>query len=92
MNGNSNIDEFEVAKSNANLIYVLINQNVYKSTNAGSSWSTITPSGSLAQGSNVLGIGIDPDDENHIAIAIGGYNGNKKAMESFNGGQTWSNI
>ena len=92
VNGNSNIDEFEVAKSNANFIYVLINQNVYKSTNAGSSWSTITPSGSLAPGSNVLGIGIDPDDENHIAIAIGGYNGNKKAMESFNGGQTWSNI
>ena len=46
----------------------------------------------MAPGSNVLGIGIDPDDENHIAIAIGGYNGNKKAMESFNGGQTWSNI
>ena len=30
VNGNSNIDEFEVAKSNANFIYVLINQNVYK--------------------------------------------------------------
>ena len=92
VNGNSNIDEFEIAPSNTSYIYVLINQGVYKSTNGGSTWSTITPSGSLSPGNNVLGIAIDPDDEDHIAIAISGYNSNKKAMESFNGGQTWTNI
>ncbi|CAI8157650.1 MAG: Xyloglucanase [Cryomorphaceae bacterium] len=92
VNGNSNIDEFEVAPSNTNYIYVLINQGVYKSTNGGSTWSTITPSGSLSPGNNVLGIAIDPDDEDHIAIAISGFNSNKKAMESFNGGQSWTNI
>lgn len=92
VNGNSNIDEFEIAPSNTNYIYVLINQGVYKSTNGGSTWSTITPGGSLSPGNNVLGIAIDPDDEDHIAIAISGFNSNKKAMESFNGGQTWTNI
>jgi len=92
VNGNSNIDEFEVAPSNTNYIYALIDQGVYKSTNGGSTWSTITPSGSLSPGNNVLGIAIDPNDEDHIAIAISGFNSNKKAMESFNGGQTWTNI
>ena len=92
VNGNSNIDEFEIAPSNTNYIYVLINQGVYKSTNGGSTWSTITPSGTLSPGANVLGIAVDPDDEDHIAIAISGFNSNKKAMESFNGGQTWTNI
>jgi len=92
VNGTSNIDEFEVAPSNTDYIYVLINQGVYKSTNGGSTWSTITPSGTLSPGNNVLGIAIDPDDEEHIAIAISGYNSNKKAMESFNGGQSWTNI
>lgn len=92
ISGNSNIDEFEIAPSNTDYIYVLINQNIIKSIDGGSTWSTVTPTGSLSPGNNILGVAIDPDDENHIAISISGYNANKKAMESFNGGQTWTNI
>jgi len=90
--GNQNIDEFEVAPSNTSYIYVLINSNIYLSTNGGSTWNSVTPSGSLSPGANITGVAIDPDDEEHIAISISGYNASKKAMESFDAGSTWSNI
>ena len=93
ISGSSNIDEFEISKANTNYIYVLINGNIFKSTNGGSSWSNITPSGSLSPSSNnITGVDIDEDDENHIVISISGYTSNKKVMESFNGGSTWSNL
>ncbi|MDC1233258.1 PKD domain-containing protein, partial [Schleiferiaceae bacterium] len=34
----------------------------------------------------------DPDDEDHIVISISGYAGNRKVMESFNAGSTWTNL
>jgi PKD repeat protein len=87
-----NIDEFEIAPSNTNYIYVAINTALYRSTNGGSTWTTVTPTGSLAPGNNILGIAIDPQDEEHIAITIGGYSSNMKALESTDGGASWSNI
>ena len=92
ISGTQNIDEFEIAPSNTNYIYALINSTIYLSTNGGSTWSAITPSGSLSPGSNITGVAIDPDDEEHIAISISGYNASKKAMESFDAGATWTNI
>jgi len=93
ISGNSNIDEFEVAPSNTNYIYTLINSNIYVSTNGGSSWSSITPSGSMSPSpNNISGVAIDPNDEEHIVISISGYAGNRKVMESFNAGSTWSNL
>ncbi|MGB0312074.1 MAG: PKD domain-containing protein, partial [Schleiferiaceae bacterium] len=93
VSGGSNIDEFEIAPSNTNYIYVLVNSNIFKSTNGGSTWSNITPSGGLSPSPhNISGVAIDPDDEQHIVISISGYTSNKKVMESFNGGQTWSNL
>ena len=93
VSGGSNIDEFEIAPSNTNYIYVLVNSNIFKSTNGGSTWSNITPSGSLSPSpNNISGVTIDPDNEQHIVISISGYTSNMKVMESFNGGQTWSNL
>jgi photosystem II stability/assembly factor-like uncharacterized protein/PKD repeat protein len=93
ISGSSNIDEFEIAPSNTNYIYVLDNSNIFKSTNSGSTWSNITPSGGLSPSpQNISGVAIDPDDEQHIVISISGYASNKKVMESFNGGLTWSNL
>ena len=93
ISGNSNIDEFEVAPSNTNYIYALINSNIFRSTNGGSSWSSITPSGSMSPSpNNISGVAIDPDDEDHIVISISGYAGNRKVMESFNAGSTWTNL
>ena len=61
--------------------------------NGGSSWSNVTPSGSLAPSpENISRIAIDPTDENHIIISISGYNSNKKLMESNNGGVNWTNL
>ena len=93
LSGSSNIDEFEVAQSNTNYIYAIINSSVYKSTDGGSTWSNITPSGNLSPSpENISGIAIDPNDENHIIISISGYNSNKKLMESINGGANWINL
>ena len=93
VSGGSNIDEFEIAPSNTNYIYVLVNSNIFKSINGGSTWSNITPSGGLSPSPhNISGVAIDPDNEQHIVISISGYTSNKKVMESFNGGQTWSNL
>ena len=93
VSGGTNIDEFEIAPSNTNYIYVLVNSNIFKSNNGGSTWSNITPSGGLSPSPhNISGVAIDPDDEQHIVISISGYTSNKKVMESFNGGQTWSNL
>ena len=41
---------------------------------------------------NISGVAIDPNDEEHIVISISGYAGNRKVMESFNAGSTWSNL
>lgn len=93
ISGNSNIDEFEVAPSNTDYIYALINSNIFISTNGGSTWSSITPSGSMSPSpNNISGVAIDPNDEEHIIISISGYVGNRKVMESFNAGASWSNL
>ena len=86
--GSVKIDVLAEAPSNANYLYVGLNQRVYRSSNGGSTWTLIT--GIIADQSNITDIAVDPNDELHIAIAKTGYGANH-VYESFDGGNSWYN-
>lgn len=87
---NSGIDVIAVSKSNSSVIYIAINNSVYKSSNGGSSWTLIT--GNISNTRTVTDIAISDVDENHIWITKSGYDANAKVFESFNAGTTWTNV
>ncbi|CAI8350231.1 MAG: Xyloglucanase [Owenweeksia sp. TMED14] len=89
---NSNVDEFEIAPSNSNYIYALIDRRIFLSTNGGSSWNDKSNNGNLSPQYNILGVDIDETDPNHIVISCSGYNNSNKVFESTNAGTSWTNI
>ena len=90
--GNSNVDEFEIAPSNSNYIYALIDRRIFLSTNGGTSWTDKSNNGNLSPQYNILGVDIDDTDPNHIVISCSGYNSSNKVFESLNAGNSWTNI
>ncbi|MFZ9596976.1 MAG: PKD domain-containing protein [Schleiferiaceae bacterium] len=87
--GGDNIDVLAEAPSNPNVLYAGINQYLFRSTDGGLTWTQH----SGGSGSHVIsGIAVDPNDPLHIAVSRSGYVGGQKVYESFNGGQTYSNL
>ncbi|MEY4477915.1 MAG: hypothetical protein RL276_220 [Bacteroidota bacterium] len=87
--GGDNIDVLAESPSNPNVLYAGINQYLFRSTDGGITWTQH----SGGAGSHVItGIAVDPNDPLHIAVSRSGYVGGQKVYESFNGGQSYSNI
>ena len=86
--GSTKIDVVAEAPSDANYLYVGLNQRVYRSINGGSTWTLIT--GIIADQAHVTDIAVNPSDELHIAITKTGY-GSNHVYESFDGGNSWYN-
>ncbi|NVK27045.1 MAG: PKD domain-containing protein [Flavobacteriia bacterium] len=86
----SGIDVIAVSKSNGQILYVAIEEDVYRSNNGGSSWTNI--SNNISNMRAVTDIAISDVDPNHIWITKSGYDSNHKVYESLDGGSTWSNI
>jgi hypothetical protein len=85
------IREFAVAPSNNQVIYVLKSNGIYKTTNGGTSWTTVT--GSVPVGSAAPEyICIDPNDPNNAWVVLSGYLTGNKVFVTFNGGTSWTNI
>lgn len=79
-----------VAPSNTNIIYATRSASVYKTTDGGLTWSSIT--GSLPVGtSQITGIDIDNTNPNNVYVTFSGYAAGNKVFYSSNGGGTWSN-
>lgn len=88
--GGGNIDGFQIAKSNNQVIYVYINSNLYRSNNAGVTYTNV--SNGLIGNNNITGLAISAADENKVWVTRSGYSGNNKVFATINGGQTWTNV
>ena len=88
--GGGSVNYADIAFSDANTIYVGMNNGeVHKTTNGGSAWTDITPPG---VGGGINWISIHPTSANHLIIALSGAANGELIMESTNGGTTWTNI
>lgn len=87
--GTIRCNQVAYAPSNANYIYVVKSNSVWRSSNGGSSWSNIT-SGLPSQFYTY--IAVHPSTPTHIYVTVSGYSGNAKVYRSTNGGNSWTNF
>lgn len=85
-----NIIEFAIAPSNNQVIYVLKSNGIYKTTNAGTTWTTVT-NGVPVASAQPENICIDPTDPNNAWVVLSGYSAGNKVYMTTNGGSTWTN-
>jgi photosystem II stability/assembly factor-like uncharacterized protein len=87
----SSYSEVKISPSNPDIVYVSDetsgSNTLHKSTNGGSSWSSILPN--LTAGCKVRNIEISSNDPNTIWLSVNGYGSLLKVYKSSNGGTTW---
>jgi hypothetical protein len=89
-NTTADITEFAIAPSNNQVIYVVKSSGIYKTVNAGTTWTTVT--GNVPVGSaSPQYICIDPTDANNAWVVLSGYSSGNKVYMTTNGGTTWTN-
>ncbi len=82
--------EFAIAKTNNQVIYVVKSNNVFKTTDGGTTWSTITGTIPIAS-VGLQNVCISPTDPNKVWVVAGNYSAGNKVWYSNNGGATWTN-
>jgi PKD repeat protein len=87
--GTSNIRDIAIAPSNSNVVYISRYDNTFRVTNnalaANPTWTNL--SANLPVNNEPLDIEIDPNDPQHVFIAL-----NRNIYESTNGGTSWTDI
>lgn len=78
-----------VAPSNSNYIYGTKGNDIFRTTNGGNSWDVLYDN---VPDYNITEIVVDPTDPNHIILTLSGYSDGEKVFESFDAGDTFSNI
>lgn len=84
------IREFAIAPSNSLVIYVLKSSGIYKTTNGGSSWNTVTGTVPVGSGAPEY-VCVDPSDPNNAWVVLSGYSNGNKVFVTTNGGTSWVN-
>ncbi|MEY3927764.1 MAG: hypothetical protein RJA97_771, partial [Bacteroidota bacterium] len=87
--GTDNIDVLAESPSNPDVLYVGINQYLFRSMDGG---ATFTQHSGGAGSHVITGIAVDPLDPLHIVVSRSGYVAGQKVFESYNGGVSYSNI
>lgn len=87
------VNRILLAPTDTTVFYVLLsNGKIRKSTDAGATWSIVTPSTTISSGqSNIVDIAVG-DDPNHLWAAYGNWQNEAKILQSTDGGTTWNNI
>ncbi len=88
--GGGNIDHFDIATTNTNIIFLSKGTTLYKTANGGTSWSNV--SAGLPVSQVISRILIDPTNANNVWVCYGGYSAGTKVYNTTNGGTTWTNI
>ncbi len=79
-----------VAKSNPLYIYASDGTTIYKTTDGGTTWNTLTnPAGSI---NTLTYIAVSESNPDKIWLTYSGYTADKKVYKSTNGGSSWNNI
>jgi gliding motility-associated-like protein len=86
------IRHISVAPSNSSVIYVASLDSLYRTLDAGATWSNIAIISSNTTFSNFTGIAVSPTDPLTLYVTVGGYTSNIKVFKSVNSGASWSNI
>lgn len=90
LGGMASFVALDQAPSNSQVIYAARATSMIKTTNGGTSWTTIT--GNLPVGNaQIKYIEVDPSDANHVWVTFSGYSAGDKVWVSYNGGTSWSN-
>ena len=85
------IKEFNISPANNNIIYVVKSNAVYKTTDAGSTWSNVTSNLPVTSASPEW-VTCSPTNSNVAWVCFSGYSNGNKVFMTNNGGGSWSNI
>jgi PKD repeat protein len=83
------INEFAIAPSNPQVIYVVKNGGVFKTVNGGSAWTTIT--GTIPSTLAATYVAVCPTNPNIAYVTVSGYTAGSKVYVTADGGTTWTN-
>ena len=90
LGGTESFVAMDQAQSNSQVLYAARATSIIKTTNGGTSWTTVT--GNLpVSNAQIKYIEIDPSDANHVWVTFSGYSAADKVWVSYNGGSSWSN-
>jgi hypothetical protein len=84
------VNEFAIAPSNNQIIYVVKNGAVMKTIDGGASWTNVT--GTLSTGLAFANVCVSPTDPNKVWVVSGNYTNGSKVFYSSNGGTSWTNM
>jgi photosystem II stability/assembly factor-like uncharacterized protein len=81
---------FEISRSNYDYIYVCTNTGLFKSTDAGETWTKLSlPVNYSSYNSDIA---LNPLNENEVYLCMAGNPAGDKVIMSTNGGNSWKNI
>ena len=88
--GGASLNSIAVAPSNTSTLYASTSNVLYRTTDGGTTWSTIT--GTLPVGTNnIMYLTVKQTDPNTLWVALGQFNANC-VYQTTDGGATWTNI
>ncbi len=79
-----------IGASNSQVLYASDQATIYRTTDAGASWTNVT--GTLPGAIAITRIAVDPRDAMRVYVTMSGYLNGKKVYMSTTGGTTWTNI
>lgn len=86
--GNNNLLAMAIAPSNDKVLYIATRSEVYRTSDDGESWISIT---SGLPSSSRTAIAVSETNHNKLWITVSGFEAFKKVYQSDDGGQTWYN-
>jgi len=81
------VNEFAVAPSNSQVIYVVKNSGVFKTADGGTTWTDLN----LPASNAASYVAVCPTDPNIVYVTVSGYTAGSKVYVSADGGTTWTN-
>jgi len=88
VNGTSPVREMAISKSNPSIMFATSSSLVFKSTDAGLTWTNVT---SGLPSKTITSVSVYPTDANLVFLTFSGF-GTNKVYKSTNGGTTWISI
>jgi len=82
------MDEFAVAPTNSQIIFVTKSTGIYKTIDGGNNWTTVS---GLPNTDAATYIAFCPTNANIVYITYSGYTAGSKVFVTTNGGTTWTN-